>query len=297
MGSKRADRQDRTRERLGQEIEFVVPTVDRRGEIVDRKTHRARQFTQDLGNGAILEMVAIPGGTFAMGSPEGRGYDDEHPQHEVTVAPFFVGKYPITQEQWRAVMEWTPPYRFKGASRPVDRVSWNDAREFCERLAEKTGPAYRLPSETEWEYACRAGTTTPFYFGETITTDLVNYCGAHTYAAEPQGIYRHETAAVGSFPPNAFGLYDMHGNVWEWCADTWHGSYRGAPADGSAWECGDTPHRVVRGGSWHEPPDICRSAIRLKFAPAEGEDYVGFRVALASSGARAAIDGVRNGQG
>jgi formylglycine-generating enzyme required for sulfatase activity len=280
MGSKRAGVQDRTRERLEQEVEFVVPTVDRRGEIVDRRAHRAWQFTQDLGNGAILEMVAIPGGTFTMGSPVGRGYDDEHPQHEVTVAPFFMSKYPITQEQWKAVMEWTPPYRCKGASRPVDRVSWNDAREFCERLAEKTGPAYRLPSEAEWEYACRAGTTTPFYFGETITTDLANYCGAHTYLAEPQGIYRHETTAVGSFPPNGFGLYDMHGNVWEWCADTWHDGYRGAPADGSAWECGGTPHRVVRGGSWHEPPDICRSAIRLKFSPSAGEDYVGFRVAL-----------------
>jgi formylglycine-generating enzyme required for sulfatase activity len=164
----------------------------------------------------------------------------------------------------------------------VDRVSWYDAREFCERLSERTGRVYRLPSEAEWEYACRARTTTPFYFGETITTDLANYVGEHIYRSEPKGIYRHETTEVGSFPPNAFGLYDMHGNVWEWCADAWHDNYVGAPADGSVWESRSGSQRVLRGGCWHDPPGLCRSAARLKHVPHEGEDFFGFRVALAS---------------
>jgi formylglycine-generating enzyme required for sulfatase activity len=266
-----------------QEIEFEVVTVNKQGEIIARKTHRAQQFAQDLGGGVVLEMVVIPGGMFRMGSREGEGYDDERPQHIVRIAPFLMGKYPVTQEQWAAVMKWTPPYRCKGARRPVDRVSWNDASEFCERLAIKTGRAYRLPSEAQWEYACRAGTTTPFYFGQTITTDLVNYVGEHTYLSEPKGVYRHETTEVGSFPPNAFGLYDMHGNVWEWCADAWHDDYSGAPGDGGVWERGGASQRIVRGGGWHEPPGLCRSAARLKFDPAEGEDFVGFRVILLSS--------------
>jgi formylglycine-generating enzyme required for sulfatase activity len=271
MADPQVERQDDTQE-------FETVTVDQQGEIVERKTCRARQFTQSLGNGPVLEMAIIPGGAFLMGSRQGEGYDDERPQHHVRLAPFLMSKYPVTQEQWQAVMKWSPPYRCKGLKRPVDRVSWNNAREFCERLSKKTGRVYRLPSEAEWEYACRAGATTPFYFGETITTDLANYVGEHTYRAEPKGVYRHEATEVGIFPPNAFGLYDMHGNVWEWCADAWHDNYIGAPADGSAWERGGTC-RVARGGGWHDPPGLCRSAARLKLNSAEGEDYVGFRVA------------------
>ena len=271
---------------LEREFEFEVLTVGRRGEIVARRTCQARQHMEDLGNGVVLEMAAVPGGMFMMGSPERLGYEDEHPLHRVMVAPFLMGKYPVTQAQWQAVMGRLPPCRCKGASRSVDRVAWHDARQFCERLSEKTGRIYRLPSEAEWEYACRAGTQTPFYFGETITTDLVNYVGEHIYLAEPKGVYRHETTEVGNFPPNAFGLYDMHGNVWEWCADAWHDTYLGAPGDGKAWESRDVAQRVLRGGSWHEPPNNCRSAVRLKSDPADREDLFGFRVAAALSGER-----------
>jgi formylglycine-generating enzyme required for sulfatase activity len=273
-----------TSENLKQEFEFDAVTLGKQGEVIGRRRHRAQQFIEDL-NGVVLEMVVIPGDTFLMGSPAGYGYEDEHPQHHVTVASFLIGKYPVTQEQWEAVMGWMLPYRFDGARRPVERVSWNDAQEFCQQLSKKTGHVYCLPSEAEWEYACRARTVTPYHFGETITTDCANYCGEHTYRLEPKGIYRHETTEVGSFPPNAFGLYDMHGNVWEWCADTWHKNYLGAPADGSAWAYGGATQRVVRGGSWHEPPDLCRSAVRLKFDPSEPDDFIGFRVALASPGA------------
>ena len=277
MAKQQIEWQGDTKEYLEQEFEFETVTVNQRGEIIERKTCRAQQFTQSLGNGPVLEMVIIPGGTFLMGSREGDGYDDERPQHHVRLASFFMSKYPVSQEQWQAVIKWSPPYRCKGLERPVDRVSWNGAWEFCERLSKKTGRVYRLPSEAEWEYACRAGATTPFYWGETITTDLANYVGEHTYRAEPKGVYRHETTEVGIFPPNAFGLYDMHGNVWEWCADAGHDNYIGAPTDGSAWEHGGT-WRVARGGGWHDPPGLCRSAARLKLDPAEGEDYVEFRV-------------------
>jgi len=267
-------------ERREQGFEFEVVTVNARGEITERKTHAARQYVESLGEGVSLEMVVIPGGRFLMGSRAGYAYDDECPQHSVRVSSFLLGKYPVTQEQWQAVMGSLPPCRGQGARRPVDRVSWNDAREFCAWLSEQTGRVYRLPGEAEWEYACRARTITPFYCGETITTDLANYVGEHVYRSEPKGVYRHETTVVGSFPPNAFGLYDMHGNVWEWCADAWHDDYEGAPTDGAAWESGRAAHRVLRGGCWHDPPGLCRCATRLKQAPTEGEDFFGLRVAF-----------------
>ncbi len=181
-----------------------------------------------------------------MGSPahEAESSNDESPQHEVTVPPFFMGKYPITQAQWRVVAtlpqinhELDPdPSRFKEDDRPVEKISWYESVEFCDRLSKHTKQHYRLPSEAEWEYACRAGTTTPFHFGETITPELANYKGNYTYASAPEGEYREETTQVGSFNlANRFGLYDMHGNVWEWCADHWQGGYEGSPTDGSAW--------------------------------------------------------------
>jgi formylglycine-generating enzyme required for sulfatase activity len=265
-----------------QEFTFEVVTVDTFGVITARQTHNAKQYGENLSEGVSLDMVVIPGGNFFMGTRQGKGYDDEIPQHRVSVPSFLLSKVPVTQEQWQTVMDWNPPYRCIGNRRPVDRVSWHDAIEFCVHLSEKTGRQYRLPSEAEWEYACRGGTSTPFNVGKTITTDIANYVGEHTFASEPKGIYRHVTTDVGSFPPNAYGLYDMHGNVWEWCADAWHDNYVGAPTDGRAWESGEHDLRVLRGGCWHDPPDLCRSAARLKAMSRENEDYFSFRVALSS---------------
>ena len=261
------------------DFEFETVTINACGEIIARARHTARQFREDLGNGVSLEMVEVPGGVFLMGSRAGIGYADERPQHSVKVNRFFLGKYPVTQAQWQSIMGRLPDCRGQGAGRPVDRVSWNAAGDFCRRLSKKAGHAYRLPGEAEWEYACRARTTTPFYCGETLTTDLANYVGEHQYRSEPKGVYRHDTTDVGSFPPNAFGLYDMHGNIWEWCADAWHDDYVGAPPDGSIWQDGKSSTRVLRGGGWHEPPDLCRCAARLRQEAGEAEDFFGLRAA------------------
>jgi formylglycine-generating enzyme required for sulfatase activity len=261
---------------------------------VNKYQKQAQQFIEDLGNGIKLEMVAIPGGTFIMGSPEteDKSTNDERPQHEVTIKPFSMGKYPITQAQWQAVaqlpqvnQELKPdPSEFKGANRPVESVSWHDAVEFCARLSNYTKRPYRLPSEAEWEYACRAGTTRPFHFGETITTDLANYDGNKTYGKGTKGVYRKETTEVGSFQvANECGLYDMHGNVWEWCEDDWHDNYENAPTDGSAWISDESNNneKVLRGGSWYSPPGGCRST-RRGYADAgfddDTDDVDGFRV-------------------
>jgi formylglycine-generating enzyme required for sulfatase activity len=157
------------------------------------------------------------------------------------------------------------PSNFKGANRPVEKVSWYDAEEFCARLSRKTGKTYRLPSEAEWEYGCRGTTTTPSHFGETITPEIANYGNNH------QG-----TTPVGNFPANAFGLHDMHGNVWEWCADNWHGNYQNAPNDASIWLSSDGS-RVLRGGSWITNPRSCRSAYRSRIDPGYRNDSLGFR--------------------
>ncbi|MGM3309634.1 formylglycine-generating enzyme family protein [Anabaena sp. WFMT] len=253
-----------------------VVTVNKFGEIIQRQPRVARYFIEDLDNGVKLEMAAIPGGTFLMGSPENKEgrWDEECPQHEVIVSSFFMGKYPVTQAQYQAMMG-TNPSCFKGSNRPVEKVARYHAVAFCEKLSQKTGKTYRLPSEAEWEYACRAGTTTPFHFGETITTDLANYRGTDyetdngkykwsgSYGQGPKGIYREETREVGSFGvANNFGLYDMHGNVREWCQDTWHINYEFAPTDGSAWLDVEKKSIVQRGGSWQLYPVYCRSASR-----------------------------------
>lgn len=252
-----------------------------------------------------LEMVLIPAGSFVMGSPEEEleRSTSEGPQREVTFRkPFLLGKYPITQAQWRAVAalpqvdrELDPdPSRFKGGNRPVESISWYDAQEFCARLSQATGKRYRLPSEAEWEYACRAGTTTPFYFGETLSPDIANYDGR-------KGKYLKQTSDVGSFPANAFGLYDMHGNVWEWCADRWHSNYEGAPTNGSAWIDADeelymralymllrsspascrSASYMLRGGSWFNDPAFCRSATRVYDVPDGASGLIGLRLACA----------------
>jgi len=235
----------------------------------------------DLGKGVKLKMVLIPPGEFMMGSPdneEGRG-DEEGPQHRVRISKgFYLGVYEVTQEQYQAVMGTNPSY-FKGAKNPVECVLWDECQEFCKKLSARAGVAARLPTEAEWEYACRAGTTTPFHFGETISTDLANYDGDYTYGKGRKGEYRGKTMPVGSFPPNAWGLHDMHGNVWEWCKDTWHSGYKGAPSDGSAWAGGEAA-RVVRGGCWYSYPQFCRSSYRLWFHPGIRDSSLGFRVVV-----------------
>ncbi|TAF02824.1 MAG: serine/threonine protein kinase [Oscillatoriales cyanobacterium] len=267
-----------------QRLSFQVITVNNKGQTIKTEQRQAEYFSENLGRGVNLEMVQIPGGTFMMGSPDneqGR-YTDESPQHRVTVPTFFAGKYAITQAQWEAVMG-NNPSRFKGEKRPVENVPWDDAVEFCKKLSQTTRKTYRLLSEAEWEYACRAGTTTPFHFGETITPELVNYDGNYPYAKASKGLYRQETTDVGSFPPNAFGLYDMHGNVWEWCSDKWHGDYSKAPADGSSWETGTDNNRVLRGGSWNDLAVNCRFAYRRRNSAGFRYSCIGFRVALASA--------------
>ncbi|OUL34724.1 SUMF1/EgtB/PvdO family nonheme iron enzyme [Nostoc sp. 106C] len=281
-----------------QVFNFDVVTVNAKSQEVKREKSQSQYFTEDLGNGVILEMVEIPSGKFLMGSSAEEGRDNEKPQHQVTIESFFMGKHPVTQAQWRKVAALPEvnrdlqanPSQFKGDNRPVEKVSWYDAVEFCDRLSQHTNKQYRLPSEAEWEYACRAGTTSPFHFGETITTELANYDGTFTYASEPKGKNRQQTTDVGSFPPNGFGLYDMHGNVWEWCQDDWHSTYKGAPADGSAWFDDNNQlyqkegRAALRGGSWIFNARICRSASRLNYDGAERDliSYLtGFRVVCA----------------
>ena len=275
-----------------QVFQFEVVKVNASGQEVKRDRSEAQYFTEDLGNSVSLEMIAIPSGKFLMGSPSGEGNDQEKPQHEVTVQSFFMGKHPVTQAQWKRVVALpkvkydleADPFKFKGDNRPAERVSWYDAVEFCDRLSKYTNKQYRLPSEAEWEYACRAGTTTPFHFGETITTELANYNGNSIYVSEPKGKNRRETIEVGSFPPNAFGLYDMHGNVWEWCQDSWHDSYKAAPRDANARINNDNQSCILRGGSWIAYPQYCRSASRNYSNWAERgfiKSNIGFRVVCA----------------
>jgi formylglycine-generating enzyme required for sulfatase activity len=197
-----------------------------------------------------------------------------------------MGKYLVTQKQWRLVAALpkvkidleSDPSSFKGDNLPVESVSWNHAQEFCARLSRKASKAYRLPSEAEWEYACRGGTTTPFYFGETISTELANYNGDYTYGGGAKGEYRGKTTVVGKFPANPCGLYDMFGNVWEWCEDELHENYINAPADGSAWLDKNSELRLLRGGSWDINPDYCRSAFRVFYILASLNTTIGFRV-------------------
>ena len=257
---------------------------------IERQRRTAKYYSEDLGNGITLDMVLIPEGEFMMGAPEDEleSLDSERPQHKVSVPTFFMGRYPVTQEQWQAIMG-NNPSAFKGDKRPVESISWYEAQEFCKHLSQRTGRKYRLPSEAEWEYACRAGTTTPFHFGETITTDLANYRGTDneeykwsgSYGEGTKGEYRQETTPVNKFGmANNFGLCDVHGNVLEWCLDHWHDNYQNAPNDGSAWVSSeDSSRHVLRGGSWNNNPNICRSAARVFNIPENAvSNHIGFRV-------------------
>lgn len=248
-------------------VSYETVQVNNKGEIIKRIQKEAEYYTEDLGNDVVFDMVKIPGGAFMLGSAKGEGDDDERPQHQVTVPGFYLGKCLVTQAIYEAVME-NNPSKFKDKNRPVERVSWNDAIAFCKKLSERTGNTYRLPSEAEWEYACRAGTTTQYAFGDAIAPELANY-----------GRNVGQTSDVGSYPPNTFGLFDIHGNVWEWCLDHWHENYQGAPTDERAWiKGGDGDRRVLRGGSWYNLPRNCRSANRLRSNADNWDDTFGFRL-------------------
>lgn len=281
-------------------FDIEVATLEKRSrwlrgdqwQIKTKKT-TAQRYIERLPNDHPLEMIAIPGGTFLMGAPEdelGR-LSFESPSHRVIIPSLFLGRYPVTQAQWRAIAALPPIQRelepdlsrFKGEMNPVEQVSWRDAIEFCARLSAHTDREYRLPTEAEWEYACRAGTQTPFNFGLTITADLANYNG-RVYADEPKGKNRSKTTSVNKFGyANAYGLSDMHGNVFEWCQDHWYDNYEGAPTDGSAWiSKNDNAPRVRRGGSWGGNPRNCRSAYRFNDGPVDRYDVIGFRVSCSA---------------
>jgi WD40 repeat protein/formylglycine-generating enzyme required for sulfatase activity/serine/threonine protein kinase len=294
--SRQVDRVARPGQDVGSflnKFEFETAALDQKGNVKEKRKEKADYFVEDLGNGLFLEMVKITGGTFMMGSPdsEERRNSDEGPQHQVTLPMFYMGKFEVTQAQWRAIASLpkinkdfhSEPGRFEGDDLPVEIVSWYDAIEFCARLSKATGREYRLPTEAEWEYACRAQTKTPFYFGETINPELVNYNGNSPYGKASEGVFRNKTAPVGSLgAANAFGLYDMHGNVWEWCLDKYNPGYNGAPTDGSAWITGNKNGRVLRGGSWGDSGNSCRTAIRRSNAPTGRFNRLGFRVVTVS---------------
>jgi formylglycine-generating enzyme required for sulfatase activity len=260
-------------------------------------------YRERLAEGVELTMVQIPAGSFQMGSPEDEPerLASEGPQHQVSVPSFFMAQTPITQAQWAEVASWRrvgrdlkhEPAYFKGPNRPVEQVSWQDAQEFCLRLNERfsqrlsDGFSYGLPSEAQWEYACRAGSTTPFHFGATLTPELANYDGNYTYADGRKGPYRQATTDIAIFPANQWGLNDMHGNVWEWCADHWHDSYNFAPVDHLPWLIPAVPDdhpRLLRGGSWIFHPGYCRSAFRDHNQPGTVLNYVGLRVVCLPQG-------------
>jgi eukaryotic-like serine/threonine-protein kinase len=275
----------------------TIPTIDRLatlsvtsiklndyGDIIDRPQARRQIFQEELGNGVLLTMIQIPPGTFMMGSPaleEGQE-SSEQPEHPVNVPTFYLGQTQITQAQWTAIFPEKSLKFGNNRQLPVDSISWLDAIEFCHRLSTNTGRKYRLPTESEWEYACRGGTTNPFAYGDTISPSIVNYDAARPYAEMIKGICRDKSTPVATFPPNLFGLYDMHGNLWEWCLDEWFGDYRDAPKDGSARGNLETrdenTQRVVRGGSWFSAGQMCRAASRTSLPASYRHPHYGLRV-------------------
>jgi formylglycine-generating enzyme required for sulfatase activity len=250
--------------------------LDYDGKNIDRSTGEAQLFAEIL-DATSIEMILIPGGSFLMGSSHAKANPNELPAHIVTLDySFMMSKYPITKGQWREVAKLQKinqdlPMRTclqGGINHPVVNVSWNEAVEFCGRLAHKTGNIYRLPTEAEWEYACRAKTTTLFHFGHSINSNLANF--------EAQNL-----EPVGKFPfANQYGLFDMHGNIWEWCQDNWHENYYGAPTDGSPWLDSELSHnRLLRGGSWQNESGLCRSASRMFDHANSKSNNIGFRIA------------------
>lgn len=285
----------------------------------------ASYYTENLTDRVELKMVRLPSGSFWMGTEErevarlNRAYNvnynfrAETPQHEVKIPAFAIGCYPITQEQWQIVARWEKvnreldpnPSQFQDDyqaiarwQRPVESISWEDAREFCARLSRKTQKDYRLPTEAQWEYACRSVIAQnltveewnrkhnrSFHFGDKISPDLANYNGNYIYGKNIRGKDRNQTTPVGHFKiTNNWGLYDLHGNVWEWCEDDYHSSYQGAPTDGSAWLSGGNSVKILRGGSCFLSPRYCRSACRAWDTMSDRGSGFGLRVVLLFEG-------------
>ncbi|MEK6288906.1 MAG: bifunctional serine/threonine-protein kinase/formylglycine-generating enzyme family protein [Acidobacteriota bacterium] len=273
---------------------YTVLNVSPTGQLAEPHRREARYFNEDLGSPLTIEMVEIPEGTYLIGAPAETQKDrhpNERPQHTVTLPMFYMSRTEVTQAQWLAVSKLPKvsreidlnPSGFKGdAKLPVQNVSWWEGVEFCERLSKATGRTYRLPTEAEWEYACRAGTTTPFHFGDTITAEIVNYDANYPFGAGPKGVTRKQPVPAGNTgAPNAFGLNNMHGNMAEWCLDPWHDNYIGAPTDGISWEDGGNQSlRVFRGGSWYDGGDNCRSAFRNSYAPDVKLSFIGLRIVM-----------------
>src|SRR5262245_44470498 len=291
---------------------YEVVTADSRGLVLERRREFSQYFLEQIVPGITIEMLEIPGGTFLMGSVETeleglkkvyvsgvenelkesliRRLQSETPQRLVKIKPMYMGKTEITQAQWRAVAAQpkvkreliSDPSNFKGGNRPVEKVSWEDAVEFCERLSRATGRKYRLPTEAEWEYAARAGTSTQFHFGDAISTDWSNFHGKYVFASSPKGGFNQQTVPVATYGvANAFGLYDMHGNVWEWCQDRWHENYASAPTDGQAWESEKDSIaylKTIRGGGWDSSGAELRSSARNRVTSTIRLNNLGFRV-------------------
>jgi eukaryotic-like serine/threonine-protein kinase len=250
-------------------IEFASIKLDSKGSIIDRPRAKVEVFQESIGAGIEITMVKIPAGKFLMGSPTNEvGRDgDESPQHLVNVREFYFSN--------------NPAY-FRGDRQlPVDSVSWIDAMDFCQKLSQQTGRVYRLPTEAQWEYACRAGTATPFAFGENITTAVANYDGSHPLPAASIGETRQQTTPVMTFPPNLLGLYDIHGNLWEWCLDEYR-RYRQGNTDDRAVGTIDSRdgkiRRIQRGGSWGHNASHCRCADRIVFESSLRYGFTGFRL-------------------
>jgi len=276
---------------------------------ITTKTEQSFTSYTETATGVPFDMVAIKGDSFTMGSPESEPQrSNDEVQHEVTLSDFYMGKYEVTQAEYKAIMGNNPSY-FKGDNLPVEKVSWYDAVEFCNKLSEKAGlqpyyhidkntkdlnnknenddikwtvtinkgvKGYRLPTESEWEYAARAKTNTPFAFGENITTDQANYDGNYPYNDNLKGEYLEKTVPVNSFKPNPWGLYNMHGNVYEWCWDWYHSYDTDISNNPTGYISGD--YRVVRGGSWNDGAKSCRSAYRSYNRPSDRDNYIGFRL-------------------
>lgn len=273
-------------------------TVDAAGEITAQPSISIHYFDEPYVRPQVrkslpLRMVQIPAGEFLMGSPstEPKRQDQEGPQRSIQVPSFYIGAYAITQKQYEAIMGNNPSYFTEdqakdSANFPAEQITWQDADLFCKQLSELTKRTYRLPSEAEWEYACRAGTTTPFCFGETLTTEISNYFSDFSLVDTEnfEENYRNTTVAADSFWPNAFGLYNMHGNIHEWCSDDYHDSYNNAPNDATHWISNQTnASKVMRGGSWFNDTHVCRSAARDKNTQEGRSNSFGFRVVCEST--------------